>query len=257
MKPERIFEIKVGIFVGVAVITFCAIVLLLGGNQFLFSDKYHVDILLNQSQGLDKGSLVSFRGIAIGYVGQVGIDAQSGMIRLRLDLDRDFAGALTTTSVASVKTQGALGDKYIFIKSGEEKGEPLVEGAILKSEANEDFLDLLTSKSSDLESIGELVKELSVLLKNVNANDRSATLMENLALISRNLKTLTGEPSAKATLKHLESVLSKVDQGKGTLGRLINDPTVHERILDLLGESKRNRFLKPLLQESSRSAGNQ
>ncbi len=42
------------------------------------------------------------------------------------------------------------------------------------------------------------------------------------------------------SLTHLEAVLKKVDKGEGTLGALINDPTLYEDMKLLLGGAKRS-----------------
>lgn len=254
MTMDKRSEIKVGIFVMAGLIFFCIIVLVLGGNQFMFKPKVQLKMKLNQSQGLDHGSVVSFAGIPIGNVERVDYDSATTEVILTLDIDKGFQKSITTTSIAKVKTQGALGDKYIFIQPGTIEGTPLNDGDHIKTEINEDFLDLLTSKSTELESIGVLVKEMSTLVKNLNTENRSAVLMENLAATSKNLKVLTDGAALGNSVKHLDSILKKIDSGEGSLGRLINEPTLHERLLDLLGESKRNRYLKPLIQESTKSS---
>ena len=44
--------------------------------------------------------------------------------------------------------------------------------------------------------------------------------------------------------------MAALDNGQGTLGALINDPSLHNRISAFMGEAPRNRFLKPLIRES-------
>lgn len=254
MNPSKKMEIRVGIFVAIGLILFCVIVLILGGNKFMFKQQYQLRVRFEQTQGLDRGSLVTFAGLTIGHIADLKFNPNSTSVELTLDIDREYQNLITTTSMAVVKTQGALGDKYIFVSPGKTEGLTLKDGDLLPSENQEDFLDMLSGKSSEMQNIGEIVHELSELLKNVNAENRSALLMENLAATSKNLKGVTGDPALTRSLHRLENILKKVDQGQGTLGRLINDPTLHEKILDLLGESKRNRYLQPLLQESVRSS---
>lgn len=254
MKPEKYSSFKVGAFVFGGIILFCLVIILLGANQFLFKPQFQLKISVNQSQGLDIGSIVTFAGINVGHVSRVDYVTESTTVELTLDIDMAFQNAITNLSVAKIKTQGALGDKYVFITPGDSGGTVLKSGEFIRTEKNEDFLDLLTSKSTELENIGVLVQEMSTLFKNMNANDRSAILMENLAAVTKNLKSVTADPALSASVKRLDSILTKIDKGQGTLGRLINEPTLHERLLDLLGESKRNRYLKPLLQESAKSS---
>ena len=48
----------------------------------------------------------------------------------------------------------------------------------------------------------------------------------------------------------LQRILAKVEQGDGTLGLLVNDPTVFENLQQLLGEARRSRVLRTLIRMS-------
>ena len=53
----------------------------------------------------------------------------------------------------------------------------------------------------------------------------------------------------------LESVLAKVDDGEGTLGLLVNDPTLYADLKALLGGAKGNRVLQWMIQKAAASGG--
>jgi phospholipid/cholesterol/gamma-HCH transport system substrate-binding protein len=44
--------------------------------------------------------------------------------------------------------------------------------------------------------------------------------------------------------------MKKIDRGQGTLGALVNDSSLHNRLSRLLGASPRNQFLKPIIRDS-------
>jgi hypothetical protein len=52
------------------------------------------------------------------------------------------------------------------------------------------------------------------------------------------------------TLAPLSSVMKKVDKGQGTLGALVNDPSFYNRMMGFVGDSPRNKFLKPIIRDS-------
>jgi phospholipid/cholesterol/gamma-HCH transport system substrate-binding protein len=51
-------------------------------------------------------------------------------------------------------------------------------------------------------------------------------------------------------LDHLANILEKIDKGQGTLGGIINDPTIHEDLKSILGGAKRNNLLKYLIRQT-------
>ena len=250
-KVSHNVQAKVGLFVLIGISLFVVTVLILGGNQFVFKDQITLKTQLKHAQGLGEGSLVSLAGIPIGYVTTLEMANDSESVIVNLDIDKSFQSQLTTEAIVFVKTQGALGDRFIYIKPSP-KGKVLSDGDFLVSDNTPDFLDAVSEKTTDIQKIGDVISELSTLMKNINAENRSALLMENLTQTSKNLNGLSGNPELKKSLSRLNNILRKVDEGDGTLGRLINDPTLYDKILQLLGDSPRNRYLKPLIQNSVR-----
>jgi phospholipid/cholesterol/gamma-HCH transport system substrate-binding protein len=245
---------KVGIFVAVGLGALIASLFLLGGTNFLKkTETLYVEF--NQAQGLAVGSVVSLAGLNIGNVRELTMASDRNIILAELELDANFFERITDHSKINVKTQGALGDKYIYIDPGAPGGTPVASGATLFSDLQPDFLDVLSSKTNEVGgSAVDVINELSTLLKQLNNKNRSASLMENLLGTSQNLNRLTNEPELKEAMVHLRNILRKVDKGEGTLGALVNDATLHERLVGFLGESPRNRYLVPLIRESIKSA---
>jgi phospholipid/cholesterol/gamma-HCH transport system substrate-binding protein len=164
-----------------------------------------------------------------------------------------------------VKTLGALGDRYVYIAPGDRLAPPLKEDAYLVAESADDFLDKLAKSGNQLSAVSDVINELLVLLKNINQDGRSSRIAENLAVTSADLKRITADlrvalasPGAggasqnrlQEVLVHLQSILLKIDRGEGTLGALINDPTLHQKLVSLVGESPRRAYLKPLIRET-------
>ncbi|MCB0343284.1 MAG: MCE family protein [Pseudobdellovibrionaceae bacterium] len=257
-------DLKVGAFVLAGVVLLSVSILLLGGDKILFGSHYTLYVRLKQAQGIASGSIVSLSGISVGNVRDVRLSEDQNAVDIELSLMSKYQERITANSIATVKTQGALGDKFIFIRPGEPGGTPLKDGAHLTADDQPDFIDLISKKGAELAGVVDVVDELHRLLLNMNSNDRSALFMENLVRSSDNLdkvlaevhlilKDLRGKgetTSLAEGLQHLASILKKVDNGKGTLGAIINDPELHERLISLLGESPRKTYLKPLIRET-------
>lgn len=256
MESSRGKEIKVGIFALAGVILFCVSVILLGGDKMFFTPKYELRVRLPQVQGLARGSVVSLSGVPIGNIEKVSFIEGASEVEVMLKIEKSVRDRITLGSLATVKTQGALGDKYIYISPGPVGEKALEEGALIKTDKTPDFLDLISSKGAEMGEIVEVVKELRTLFYNLNHENRSARLMNHLVEATGEMKTVmieareTFQLMRTEAIQPLASVLRKVDAGQGTLGALINDPSLHNRIQSFLGEPARNRFLKPLIRDS-------
>ena len=58
----------------------------------------------------------------------------------------------------------------------------------------------------------------------------------------------SGAQFSKSTTS-LSSILQKIDQGEGTIGALINDPSVYEDLKSMMGGAKRSTVLKYFMKQ--------
>lgn len=256
METTLSHEIKVGIFALAGIVLFCLSILLLGGDKFFFSQSYVLKVRMPQVQGLAKGSVVSLSGVSIGNVDKIDFVHGSNEVEVTLTVQKSAQAKITEGSQASVKTQGALGDKYVYIDPGPIDATPLKDGAILPMDKTPDFLDIISSKGAEIGEIVDVIKEVKLLFANINRDGRSAKLMTNLVEGTNELAKFLTEGRETFKLLRTEavvpmaSVMKKLDGGQGTLGALINDASLHNRLMGMLGEAPRNKFLKPLIRDS-------
>jgi len=135
-------ETQVGLFVlvGFLAIAYMSIKL---GNVHLFSDNdYAITAKFNDVTGLKVNAPVQMYGVDIGFVEKIGIDNENGMSSVTLRIHKDVQ--LTDDTIASVKTSGLIGDKYVKISRG--GGDPLQAGAVLRDTESSIDLEELISK---------------------------------------------------------------------------------------------------------------
>lgn len=271
MEGQMSSQIKVGAFVVVGIIVFCFSVIFFGGDKIFLTSTIEIKARFPQVQGLGKGSVVSLAGLPVGNVGKIEFEPGAKKLLVTLDINQDFQNRITQGATAAVKTQGALGDRYVFIEPGPLDAQPIADGEFIEVSDEGDFLDVITEKTKDLSNVVDVVNETHILLKALNHDGRSALFMSEMVETTKEMKVFLREArylvkdirgsnekdaKLKQSLTHLSNILEKVDRGEGSLGALINDPSLHERLVGILGERPRNRFLKPLIRDSiQRSEG--
>ena len=256
METSLRHELKVGIFALAGIVLFCVSIILLGGDKWFLTRTYHLKVRLAQAQGLDRGSVVTLTGVPVGNVDAVNFIENSTDVELTLSIQSQVQARINQGSKVTVKTQGALGDKYLYIEPGPPGSAPLAPGSIVEVDKTPDIIDIISSKGAELGEITNVIKELRTLFANMNKDGHSAQVMANMVQTTEELKNfaIEGRETLKVlrtqALVPLASVMKKIDNGQGTLGALVNDPSLHNRISGFLGESPRNRFLKPLIRDS-------
>jgi phospholipid/cholesterol/gamma-HCH transport system substrate-binding protein len=232
---------KVGLAVGVGLFLFIVTLFLLGGDS-LFRSTYILKVRFDSVQGLGPGSVVQVLGIPVGNV--IGIEVvpseETNNIVVNLKIDKNFQKQITEGSQAGVRTQGALGDKFIYITPGPTTNRPLKDGELLAGEVGGGLLEKLAESGDKLEKAFKVIDEIHLLMRNINGDNRSNALMQNLTSASSNLKVST---------THLASILQKIDNGQGTLGLLINDRSVFDGLKRFVGNPQ-EKFMKNVIRET-------
>lgn len=265
MEAAKEKSLQVGFFIILSFTVFFITLFVIGGKKIFWKSYYELKIHFSQVQGLNKGSVVTLSGLSIGNVKSLAFLSDYQKIEVTLEIDSKYSNRITNSAKAEIRTQGALGDKYIFIIPGSEKDSPLNSGDILKSDDNPDFLSSLSQKGDNIKDVFSFIQEAKILLQSMNDQNRSSQIFENLKSSSHELKLFLqqsrtflnqidsgGQNNQKLqdSLIHLNNILEKVDNGKGTLGALVNDPSLYERMLSVLGDTSSKTHIRSLMQQS-------
>lgn len=135
-------EFLAGLFllVGLAAVAYLA--LRIGGGQLLGSDTYTINARFQNVSGLTVGSRVAVAGVAVGSVSAIRLDPEDQMAIVELRVSNDVS--LDEDTIASVKSQGLIGDKYVALLPG--GSEVLLEQGdmIIDTESAVDIEDLIS-----------------------------------------------------------------------------------------------------------------
>lgn len=262
-KASTSHQIKVGLFTVTGVVIALFSILTVGGEGLIASKAvYHTHF--EQVQGLNEGSTVSLAGIRVGNVKKFVFMEDQNKLDVWLSIDRNYLHRLTEGTYIEVRTQGALGDKFIFINPGPTGGKPLAEGSVIPLQEASDIFGMLASKGGEASKLFDIISEVHKMTKAINAEDRLGTTMRNMADASKDLKetaqetklmvsTLRKENTSEklaSTVKRMDHILAKVERGEGTLGALINDSSLHDSLKAMVGGQERKKSIKNLMRSS-------
>jgi phospholipid/cholesterol/gamma-HCH transport system substrate-binding protein len=109
-------ETIVGIFVFIGLICVGYLTVKLGKMELIGGDNYILYARFNSVSGLKTDSSVEMAGVEIGRVSKIGLDLERGMALVTLKIHKDVQ--ITDDAIASIKTSGMIGDKFIRITPG-------------------------------------------------------------------------------------------------------------------------------------------
>lgn len=264
MESNMSKQMKVGIFLAAGVIIVIFSILSLGADKALFKNFVHLHAHFDQVTGLAEGSVVSLSGVNVGNVQTIKFLSDKNSLDVDMKIDKQFLPRIRVGSQVEIRTQGALGDKFVFIFPGDPKNPAVKDGDILDLATSSDLLSIISDRASDTAKIFDIINEVYKITKSLNDENRLSHIMANLDQASSRLNNTTqqadkfvaalsangGAEKIRDSFTHLDSIMSKVDRGEGSLGALINDPTIHNQLKSLLGGNARSNQMKSLIRTS-------
>ncbi|NCN27389.1 MCE family protein [bacterium] len=251
----------VGMFVAVSLLVVAGFVVFMGGGS-IFQGEYRLKVRFEDARGLNIGAPVYMSGLLIGRVSSKDLphDTSNG-IDVSLSLSKKYQERIREDSEALTSTAGMLGDQVVVLTAGSDEYPMLKPDDFVKTKEIKKLEDYIADGGSAVESIAKAAFNLNKLLSSVNGNGEMANIMKNLDRITTNLAKHSGggkDDKIGPMLESLKNVMAKVDRGEGTLGALVNDPTLHEDMRILLGGAQRSKIMRFLVREAiSKNEANQ
>ena len=253
-------ELRVGLFVLVGLSVLAAGIFYVTGARIL-GPKYRLKTYLPEVSGLANGAVVRLDGVEVGNVESIKLmprTAGKAMDRNRnievvMRVDRRFQSDILTDSVASLRTEGLLGNRYVTISRGL-TGTPipdagLISGAEEKAmsevvERSAEVLGNLSALSTDVRDLIAGVQQGRGTLGKFLTDEQAYRHLNNI--LAKSEAMVTNIQDGQGTLGKLvasDEMYTKVDKGldsvnvmladmragKGTLGKLIYDPTLYDQ----------------------------
>ncbi len=185
---------RLGSFIVIALAILAVAVFLVGDKESLFQSSYRVNADFQNVAGLDAGADVRVGGIRKGTVKKMTLPKKpDGTVVVTMELSKETLGIVRKDSIAAIKSEGLLGDKYVEVSFGSMDADRLKGGETIQTQPPIDISDLLDKTNKIL--------------------DTTQDSMQNIQGATDNIQAIT----------------SKVNGGQGTIGALVNDKTIYNQ----------------------------
>ena len=113
MKKQR-FEFFVGLFMAIGILCLAFLSIRIARNELFAAGGYEVQAVFTNCNGLRDGSAIMIAGVEVGRVKAIALEDYEA--RVTLMLQRGVA--LQKDAIASIRTKGLIGEKYVEITPG-------------------------------------------------------------------------------------------------------------------------------------------
>lgn len=140
MKQTKL-EFLVGCFVLLGIAAIAYLTVKLGAGSIVSGDTYALEARFDNASGLNVGGSVHVAGVPIGRVEGIRVDPKDYSAIVTLSV---LSGLhLPTDSMASIKTTGLIGDKYISLSPGADETSLRAGERITMTESSLDIESLI------------------------------------------------------------------------------------------------------------------
>jgi phospholipid/cholesterol/gamma-HCH transport system substrate-binding protein len=242
----RIHAWAIGLFLIVGIGAFTAILFLIGNRYDVFGKHVEFYAEFSDISGLPRGAQVQVSGIEAGEVKGIEIPTNpASKFRLKLQVRANARGIIRTDSLVSIRTEGIVGDKYIFIREGTSTAAEAPDGFTLPSKEPFDLALVLEKGSAMLDKSSTLVDNLQG-----SVTDLRGRLDVALDSVTKTVNHVDGlvtdvRPDIKKLASNasqitdtINGIVSDVNAGKGPVGLLLKDEATRKQLQETLSNAQ-------------------
>ncbi len=253
------FKARLGIFIAIGIAIFVIAIFIIGKQQHLFNPVFKVTANFNNISGLQAGNSIRFSGIDVGIVDNINIINDS-TVQVDLLIRKDVQQFIKSDSYASIGSEGIIGDKIIIITQGSNNAPLAQDGQHIMSKEPLETDDIMKSLKTSAESAEIITLQLAEIMMNINSGNgtlgrliQDSTIAENINLTIGNFRKSsegldeTIEVTKENVFAFMESlqktaaktevasnqlgeIMTKINNGEGAIGMLIQDTTIVNNI---------------------------
>ena len=210
---KNTLETRLGLFFALALITAVIILEMVGGAAFL-KKGYRVHGLFKNVQELKVGDRVKLAGVQVGQVEKIQITNDQVNVTMKLDRNAE----VRTDSTATIKFAGLMGENFVSLDFGTPAGDKAKDGVYIQ-----------TFEQPDLSAVMAKLDKVAGNVENMTASFTGGKIDDLLATFTDVVKQ--NGPRITAILGNVQTISSQISEGKGTVGKLINDETLYTSAL--------------------------
>lgn len=160
MHKESGFTWKLGMFVIIGLALLVLTIYFVGKQKNLFGSTFHLNAKFKTVSGLKVGNNVRFSGINIGTVNEIDLITDTS-VQVNLVIRTKYREFIKTDALASIGSDGLMGDKVLTISPGASGMSAIRDNGIILSKNAIEMEDVMASVKASVDNAGIITAQLA------------------------------------------------------------------------------------------------
>ncbi len=228
MKTSTGQKIKIGIFTISGILIFVVGIFLIGSKKNMFGNTFMIYGNFKNVGGLEIGNNIRFAGINVGTVEDIRIISDT-MIRVDMLMQEQVKPFLKADALASIGSDGLMGDKLITIASGSANESRILNGGSRIKTANPVDFDKVIGQFTSVATNAEIIMtELAGMAIQIRKGDGTISKLLYTDDLSRSLEGTAS--NAQKITGSLSDIAGYIRSGNGSVGNLIYTDSLSDKL---------------------------
>jgi phospholipid/cholesterol/gamma-HCH transport system substrate-binding protein len=201
---RRGIEIKVGIFVLIAIVAAAAMILRFGKSGRLAADSFPIIARFDEVGGIIRGASVFYQGVLVGSVADIGLDEETSKVLIKISLHKGTR--IPDNSRFEIRQVGLLGDKVVSILPAHPASKKALEpNAVVDGIVPSDIGNLAERAGTLIHQIGGFTETLDKVIRRIDTELLTPDTMANVRATVANSASFTAQ--ATVAFKEITDLL--------------------------------------------------
>ena len=230
-------KIRLGIFVILGSLFFILTVYFIGNKQNMFNKTATISAQFKNINGLQIGNNVRFSGINVGTVKNIEIVNDSS-IKVAMMIEESAIHHIKKDAVASIGSDGLVGNMIVNIVPGKESTEPVKPGDVIQSENRVMTDDIMKTLSETSDNTKLVTANLVKITNQINDGKGTIGMLLNDSILSNDIKKtiyylkITSKGTSES-VANLNKIIVQLDNKDNVIG-VLKDTAVAKNIKKII-----------------------
>ncbi|NGY38825.1 MCE family protein [Flavobacterium sp. XN-5] len=200
---------KVGMFVLIGLLAFTATIYFIGKQKNMFGSTFSINSHFKNVSGLEIGNNVLFSGINVGTVSEIQLVTDTSVV-VRLIIKKEVQKFIKSDAVASIGSDGLMGDKVLVISPGNNSKSIVKDNATITSIQAIEMDEIMRSVKVSMDNAAVITNELAEFTYKMNNGEGALSkLMTDEKFANSLTKTMTNlQTGSKGLSENMEAAKS-------------------------------------------------